>query len=254
MTSSSCTNWSRGSKPKIAGTTRQLAAPWQIGVMMSVPSTLEKRSSDDASRAGCPRRSRGGSPRPRAATARRACAARARARRLLAEPDRVLDASRRRRASTTSRRRCAPGCPAAPAAASRFIVPMTLISCIVRPLHLRRVDDEERVQDRVDLRSPARCGRGSSSSRRRARTRCARAATVGSSRVEADDHLDVGVALERLRDAAAPEGAEPGDEDAHRPHRSAEPDATARCAACRRAPPGSAARMSSASSITRLFE
>ena len=34
-------------------------------------------------------------------------------------------------------------------------------------------------------------------------------------RVEADDDLDVGPALERLRDAAAPVRRQPGDEDAH---------------------------------------
>ena len=37
----------------------------------------------------------------------------------------------------------------------------------------------------------------------------------GGSRVEADDHLDAGDLLELLREPAAPERAEPGDEDAH---------------------------------------
>ena len=34
--------------------------------------------------------------------------------------------------------------------------------------------------------------------------------------VEPDDHLDVGDCLEPLREVAAPEGPETGDEDAHR--------------------------------------
>ena len=45
-------------------------------------------------------------------------------------------------------------------------------------------------------------------------------------RVDADDDLDVGPLLERLRDAAAPVGRQSGDEDAHR--RAAYPNQTLR--------------------------
>ena len=40
--------------------------------------------------------------------------------------------------------------------------------------------------------------------------------------VESDDHVDVGVAFERLRDPPAPERAEAGDEDAaaHQPNQT----------------------------------
>ena len=48
--------------------------------------------------------------------------------------------------------------------------------------------------------------------------------TVGLVAVEADDDLDVGVGLELLGDPAAPERAEPGDEDAsshgHQPNQT----------------------------------
>ena len=47
-------------------------------------------------------------------------------------------------------------------------------------------------------------------------------------RVEADDDLDVGPLLERLRDAAAPEGAQAGDEDTHAQLLSPQPNHTLR--------------------------
>ena len=90
---------------------------------------------------------------------------------------------------------------------------------------LGRVDDEVRVQDRVDLRGPhdavedrvVRVGAHELGALER------EPGLVG---VEADDRLDAVDLLELLREPAAPEGAEPGDEDAHaRP--SAEPHAAA---------------------------
>ena len=74
--------------------------------------------------------------------------------------------ARRTRASTTSRRRCARCCPAPTRRRSRFIVPITLISCIARPRICGRVDDEEACARSCRPAWPARCGRGSSSSRR----------------------------------------------------------------------------------------
>ena len=95
------------------------------------------------------------------------------------------------------------GLPDAPAAASRFIVPITLISCSVRLARARRVDDEVRVHDRVDL------GRGDDAGEDRVRR--VGAHELGALerdprivRVDADDDLDVGPLLELLRDAAAP--------------------------------------------------
>ena len=70
----------------------------------------------------------------------------------------------------------------------------------------RRVDDEVRVQDRVDLRRAHDAGED--------RVRRVGAHELGAlerdarvARVDADDDLDVGPLLELLRDAAAPVGA-----------------------------------------------
>ena len=134
MTSSSCTNWKRGSKPKMRGHERQLERLGEgrddvgaehvreaqqrdghvrvvLGEVADVALDLEQRPLD------------------RGAGAARCGGVSSR------EPHRVVVGRRRRRASTTSRRRCAPWTRAADAAANRFIVPMTLISCIVRDAH-----------------------------------------------------------------------------------------------------------------------
>ena len=103
---------------------------------------------------GCPRRSRARARRPRAASARPAwCGGCVRARRPRGR-SRDRRSSSRRRASTSSARSCAPGCRRRAAAASRFIVPITLTSCRRRPL--TRVESTTRCvcSDRVDLRGP----------------------------------------------------------------------------------------------------
>ena len=103
--------------------------------------------------------------------------------------------------------------PGADAAANRFIVPMTLISCSGRRRHLGRVDDEERVDDRVDLRRLHDAGEDrvvlvaahvlGALELDRAAPSVSRPTITSTSRI----------VLERLRDPAAPERAEPGDED-----------------------------------------
>ena len=74
-----------------------------------------------------------------------------------------------------STRPCAPGSPA-PAAASRFMVPITLISCSVRPVDLRRVDDRGACAAIVSTWVARTMRAGSSTTSRPGRTRCARAA------------------------------------------------------------------------------
>src|SRR5262245_45991022 len=88
---------------------------------------------------------------------------------------------------------------------------------------LAGVDHQERVHDRVDLGGAHDAGQD-------------RVALVGAhvlgaveghgglAGVEADDDVDVGLGLQRLRDAAAPERAKPGDEYPA-PHASALPAA-----------------------------
>ncbi len=87
------------------------------------------------------------------------------------------------------------------------------VDLVQRPAaHVGGVHDQERVQDGVDLRRLHDAGQD-------------RVALVGAHElgalerhrrragVEAHDDVDAGVALERLRDASAPERAQPGDED-----------------------------------------
>ncbi len=103
--------------------------------------------------------------------------------------------------------------PGADAAAKRFIVPMTLISFIARdettPEFMTRkvwmivstlVAATMRLRMRVVLVDPHELG--------------ALELDLGGLGVEADDDLDVGVGLELLGHPAAPEGAQPGDQDA----------------------------------------
>ena len=108
--------------------------------------------------------------------------------------------SRRRRPgrtlfSTTLRT----GLPDAPAAASRFIVPMTLISCRARDA--ARVESTMRCVCRIVSTCVAAhdAGEDRVRSSRCARTRCVRAGSRGSRVSTPDDDLDVGPALERLR-------------------------------------------------------
>ena len=100
-------------------------------------------------------------------------------------------------------------------------VPITLFSCARRGVVRRRVDDEPRVDHGVDL------GRLHDPADQRVLVRDAH--ELGALQlarrilgVDADDRLDVGVALERLREPPAPIGGEPGDQDApafwHRAH------------------------------------
>ena len=212
-TSSSCTNCTRGSKPRISGTTGRRSAIAN-GVSRSSPSTLAKRKQRDVDvrvvvgevakerldleqrplDAACERAPCASCPRGRSTG--RTCAA---------------PYTRPELFSTTLRT----GLPAAPAAASRFMVPITLISCSVRLARSRRVDDEVRVHDRVDLRRRARCARGSSDDES-VRTNSVRSSGIrGIVRVDADDDLDVGPPFERLRDTAAPIRRKSGDEYAH---------------------------------------
>src|SRR5207302_9495517 len=116
--------------------------------------------------------------------------------------------------------------------------------------HARRVDDEVSVHDRVDL-----CGADDACDDR---VRGVGAHELGAFeldarfvRVETDDDFDVGPAFERLRDAPAPVGGEPGDENTHRNY----PNQTERRvrnmsyrASC------TIRRMRSVSSMTRLRE
>ena len=87
--------------------------------------------------------------------------------------------------------------------------------------HRRRVDDEERVHDRVDLRRLHDAGQD--------RVVLVAAHVLGPVQldrrldaVESDDDIHVVALLECLRDAAAPERAEAGDEDAatHQPNQT----------------------------------
>ena len=96
-----------------------------------------------------------------------------------------------------------------------FIVPITLFSCASRGEVVARVDDEPRVDHGVDARGlddpPQQ------------RVLCTDLDVLGAlelaARVfgrDADDRLDLGVLLERPRDAVAPVGLDAGDEDALR--------------------------------------
>ena len=93
-------------------------------------------------------------------------------------------------------------------------MPITLISCSARPVIRSESTIEVGVQDRVDLRRPHdaledRVGRVGPHELG-ALERQPRLAGV-----EPDDRARPPDRLELLREAAAPEGAEPGDEDAH---------------------------------------
>ena len=126
------------------------------------------------------------------------------------------------------------GLPGAPAAASRFIVPITLISCSVRPV--ARVESTMRCVCTTVSISVARTMRARIEYDESARTNSVRSSgTRGSLRVEPDDDLDVGPLLERLRDATTPVGAQAGDEDTHRGTPISRTTRCAACAACRRA-------------------
>ena len=95
------------------------------------------------------------------------------------------------------------GLPDAPAAASRLIVPITLISCSVRPL--ARVESTMRCVCRIVSTWVAATMRARIEYDESVRTNSVRSSGIrGSLRVDADDDLDVGPALELLRDAAAP--------------------------------------------------
>src|SRR5439155_26861471 len=70
--------------------------------------------------------------------------------------------------------------------------------------------------------------------------------------VDADDHLDVGIALEGLGHAATPERAQPGDEDA--PAHAQPVQMLLRCRSISHSASWSDVRIASASSMMRLFE
>ena len=93
--------------------------------------------------------------------------------------------------------------------------------------HARRVHDQERVQDGVDL------GRLHDAVEDRVRlvglhVLGALELDAGLLGVDADDHVDVGVLLQCLRQSPAPEGAEAGDEDAATHRRNRYPNQTLR--------------------------
>ena len=104
---------------------------------------------------------------------------------------------------------CLTGLPACPAAASRFIVPMTLISCKRSPGSLGRVGDQEGVDDRVGL--------SGTYDARNDRVGLVRVDEVGTFqgdgrivRRHPEDHLEFRIGLEGQSHPAAPEGVEAG--------------------------------------------
>ena len=222
VTSDSCVNCRRGSKPNTSGTSGRRSA-FENGVVTSSPSTLVKRSlvtvtwglsiaksrtNDAASSSERSTRVRG----------------RARARHRLAEEVRVLvvGAVGERRALHDHLADRAPG----GAGRGEQVHRADHVDLVERPARqLGGVDDEVGVQDRVHLGGPHDAVEDRVVRSRPARTRCARAAGSGGSVSSPTIISTSGMRLEALREVAAPERPEPGDEDAHR--RYAAPDAAA---------------------------
>ena len=98
-------------------------------------------------------------------------------------------------------------------AARMFIVPITLFSCASRG-EVTSESTTRRVSITVSI-SAARTIRWISECWFETRTNSVRSSSRdGIAVVDPDDRLDLGKALERLREAAAPVGGEAGDEDA----------------------------------------
>ena len=173
-TSSSCTNCTRGSKPKISGDDAASSTRARTACRWSLPSTFANRSSVTATcglSSAKSRRNASTSSNERSTRGAR----RARARHVLAEHVRVLEvrAVHERRALHHDLAHRAPG----RAGGREQVHRADDVDLVQRAAAgARRVDDQVRVQRSCRSRSRARCGRGSSTTSRRARTRCVRAA------------------------------------------------------------------------------
>ena len=219
-TSSSSTNWTSGSKPAMQGSSRRRRS-WLIGVTMSVPSTLANRSTVTA-RWGLS-----------SAKSRTSDSTSMSERSSLVRTGPVRVSSSRNHVGS-----CLGGAVdvggglddhlahRGPAGAGRGqqVEGADDVDLVEDPArHGHRVGLEEGVHDGVHLggpHDPAEDG----------------VLLVGADELgalqrhpglvgpQAQDHLDVGLGLEGLGHAAAPEGVQPGDQDAPA-HGSAEPDA-----------------------------
>ena len=248
MTSSSCTNCRRGSNPRISGITGMRRARAN-GVSMSVAEHVrEPQQRDDHVRVVLgevaderldleqrPLDARVAAPRVRVMSSRKkygSCVVRA------VHERRALHDDLAHRAAGRAGRR-------------EQVHRADHVDLVQRPPADRRgVDDEVRVQDRVDLGGVHDARRGSSTTSRPARTPSARAAAAAR-RCRAPTITSTSSSRFERCAMRLPQNV-PSPVTRTRIRRLSRTRRCAGCAACRRAPPGSCSRMCSASSMTRL--